>query len=121
MTDDGGLLAAHIARALVEHRKWCRSRGYGFPPVLAAVLDAVLATNGQDRPMFGELSEVAKTGAVPTPLLLDDRESALLLGVSERTVRRLRSDKTLPTIPVGGRRLTRRSDIERYIADGGDA
>lgn len=39
-----------------------------------------------------------------------------LLGVSERTVRRLIASKELPSAKVGGARLVARADLERLLS-----
>jgi excisionase family DNA binding protein len=108
------------------HRRWCRSRGIAFPPTLDTILAALSATvgqqrpaNGQDRPEFGELPDLVETNPVPTPLLLDDRAAAQRLGVSARTVRRLRANEALPSILVGKRRLIRLIDVEEFVQNGG--
>ena len=44
------------------------------------------------------------------------REIARLLGVSERTVRRLISDGTFPSVKVGGARLVAKADLERVLS-----
>ena len=119
MIGDYELIVAHIVRALLEHRKWCRSRGHRFPAALESVLNVLVASSGQDRPMFGELPESVDAGAVPTPLLLDDAAAAQRLSVSARTVRRLRADGALPTVVTGKRRLIRLTDLEAFVANGG--
>ena len=119
MTGDYELIAAHIVRALLEHRKWCRSRGHRFPPLLDAVLDALAATTGPERPAFGEMPDLVDSGPVPAPLLLNDIAAAKQLGVSARTVRRLRADGALPTVVARRRRLIRLTDLQTFVANGG--
>ena len=58
------------------------------------------------------------------------RQVAELLGVSERTVRRLIADGTLPSVRIGGARLVAEAALERLLtpatevseeAEGGEA
>jgi excisionase family DNA binding protein len=119
-------LVAHLTRALITHKSWCRSRGIAFPALLDTFLAALIAIvgqqrpiNGQDRPKFGELPNLAENDLVPTPLLLDDRAAAQRLGVSARTVRRLRANGALPSVRAGKRRLIRVTDVEAFVQNGG--
>jgi excisionase family DNA binding protein len=43
------------------------------------------------------------------------REIAERLGLSERTIRRLIADRTLPSIKIGGARLVAEADLERAL------
>jgi excisionase family DNA binding protein len=114
-------------RALVTHRRWCRSHGIPFPPVLDALLAALTALvgqrrplNGQDRPKFGDLPDPVETDLVPiAPLLLNDAAAGRLLGRSARTVRRLRARGALPSVVAGKRRLIRLTDVETFVRNGG--
>lgn len=41
---------------------------------------------------------------------------AQLLGISERTVRRLIASKDLPSVKIGGARLVAKADLERLLS-----
>jgi excisionase family DNA binding protein len=56
----------------------------------------------------------------PRDRLISDRQAADLLGVSPTSVKRMRRDRTLTTVPVRGRALIRESEVLAYIADGGE-
>jgi excisionase family DNA binding protein len=43
------------------------------------------------------------------------REIAERLGLSERTIRRLIADRTLPSVKIGGARLVAEADLERAL------
>jgi len=49
-------------------------------------------------------------------LCLSVAETAALIGVSPRQIYNLARDAGLPTIRLGGRRLIRRADLERWLA-----
>lgn len=115
------LIVPHLVYALDVHRKWCRSRGVRSPPALDALLVALAASAGQERPGVDAVPSSVEAGAVPTPLLLDDRAAAERLGVSARTVRRLRAGGALPSILVGKQRRIRVTDLEAFAANGGTA
>lgn len=51
--------------------------------------------------------------------LLDVNETAEMLRISGRYVRELLKRETLPAVHIGRRVLVRRSDVERFIANGG--
>jgi excisionase family DNA binding protein len=108
----------HVTRALIEHRRWCRRSGVRMPEALESILDALAAGNGPQRPVSGDRADLVEPDPV-SPLLLDDPAVALRLGISERSVRRLRSRGALPSVMVGRRRLMRLSDIENFVENGG--
>jgi excisionase family DNA binding protein len=115
------LLTSHVTRALVMHRRWCRSRGHRFPRVLDVILGALTATTGPEWPPFAETLDSAESNHVPpSPLLLTDSDAAWQLGVSARTVRRLRTEGTLPVVLVGRRRFVRPEDLAAFVANGGE-
>jgi excisionase family DNA binding protein len=43
------------------------------------------------------------------------REIAERLGLSERTIRRLIADRTLPSVKIGGARLVAEADLKRAL------
>lgn len=52
---------------------------------------------------------------VGPPLLLRLRDAAEVLGISERSLRRLIERRELPTVMVGGCRRVKTSDLQRYV------
>lgn len=126
LTNDEQQLVPHLVRALVTHRRWCRSRGIAFPATLDTILAALTAIvgqqrpfAGQERPQFGELPDLVETDLVPiAPMLLDDAAAGRLLNRSARTVRRLRASGALPSVLAGKRRLIRVTDIEAFVQNG---
>lgn len=105
-----GRLADHLARAVAEHLKWCRRAGVPAPAELATLLAALSAHSGQERPNVAPGDPQAVNGA----------SAARLLGVSERTVRRMRADGRLPSVRVGRRVLVPLAGVRRLL-DGQDA
>ena len=51
----------------------------------------------------------------PTPLLVDRREAARLLGISASSVDNLRNAGELPSLKIGARRLYDVADLHRFI------
>ncbi len=52
-----------------------------------------------------------------TPLLLDEREAARLLGVAPRTLWSLADSGELPCVRIGRRKLYSRDTLRRFIAE----
>ncbi len=103
----------HLARALHEHRRWCRANGQELPAGLAQL--ALLADrNGQTRP--DRSSGGLLTNAAPVAIAYTYAEAGAVLSVSERTIRRLVEEGRLRAITVAGERSRRihRSDLEAY-------
>lgn len=89
----------HLARAIAEHLGWCRRNAIAAPPELSALLDTLTARSGQERPN--------SPGDEPLGdgVCVNYETAARMLGVSERTVRRMVADGKLTVLPVGRRRL----------------
>ena len=51
----------------------------------------------------------------PTPLLVDRREAARLLGVSPGTIDNLRTRGELPSVKIAARRLFDVADLRRFV------
>jgi excisionase family DNA binding protein len=60
----------------------------------------------------GDMSATAN----PAPLLYGIRETAQVLSISDRLVRRWIASGELPSVRLGGRRLVRHDDLEEFIA-----
>jgi excisionase family DNA binding protein len=57
--------------------------------------------------------------ALPSPLLVDSREAARLLGISERTLWELAKNGSIPFLRVNKRlKRFRIKDVENYVARG---
>lgn len=53
----------------------------------------------------------------PSPLVVNGRTAACMLGIGERTLARMVSDGSIPSVKLGGRRLFRVAALEEYLAD----
>lgn len=110
--------AARLAAALNTERRRVLAAGHQWPvelDLLATIAaravrgGQVAARGGQSGPDLAPPSEHG---------LVSLRGTAQLLGVSDRTLRRLRADGSIPTVKVAGRRpMVRRSAIETYIKE----
>ncbi len=110
------LLARHVAYALRSHRLFLRSEHLPLPGGFVELERSVknMASGGQDRPNERAEDEPVDTAPMRTPLLLKHDEAGHLLGVSERTVRRLVAEGQLPAVPVGGAARVHRADVEAF-------
>jgi excisionase family DNA binding protein len=110
--------AARLASALNAERRRVMAAGHRWPLELD-----LLATIALRSVRSGHVAvRSGQTDAEPVPVSDDDLVSlhgtARMLGVSERTLRRLRSDGSIPTVAIAGRRpMVRRSAIAAYIAE----
>lgn len=110
---------AHLARALFEHRRRCRINAVRVPPLLVQLASQLEAsaqyavTGGQERTR--DAADTMLPQAEPVIAFTTD-ETARLLSVSPRTVRRMTTDGRLPAIEVGGVRRIHRDDIEKYVS-----
>lgn len=108
--------SARLAAALNAERRRVLAAGARWPVELdlltaiaarSARSGQVVVRSGQPAP---ELDPVTEDGLVSL------HGTAQRLGVSERTLRRLRADGSIPTVQIAGRRRgVRRSAIEAYI------
>jgi excisionase family DNA binding protein len=57
----------------------------------------------------------SSTAPRPSPLLVDRREAARLLGVSPGTIDNLRASGELPSVKLFARRLFDVADLRRYV------
>ena len=111
---DAGV-AAHLALALRLLRAECRRNYWKEPAPLGALLQALeRLIEAQEGSSLATLDELADSARV-TKLLLSLADTATALGVSLSTTKRLVRDGELPTVEVAGRRLVRRTDLERYV------
>ena len=105
---------AHLARALDEHRRWCRANGRTMPATLVqlAALLTTTAPNGQARTTQRDEDDLPDTE--PMTLAYTFSEAGDLLGISERTVRRLVAAGELQSITVGSLPRIHREDLSDY-------
>ena len=106
-----GAPAAHLLRALENHARWCRANGVTVPLELDA-LAAAAARSGQERPVRDGLDDLGD--GLLVPFAYTYHGAGVLLGVSERTVRRLVSTGELCAMEVGGSRRIHRDDLDDY-------
>lgn len=98
-----------MARLLAAHATRCRTNGVTLPADLA--LAFVEAMSGQER------TEVAAGGVAADARCMIFAEVAEVLGVSERTVRRLARSGQLLTVDIGSSPRVRVTDLVAYVAD----
>ena len=112
--DLAGRTGAHLARALDAHRLWCRANGHSMPADLVQLvaLLSMMASNGQSRTTSSAVDDLADTA--PVVIAYTFAEAGTLLGVSERTVRRLVAAGELRSISVASAPRIHREDLEYY-------
>jgi excisionase family DNA binding protein len=101
----------HLLAAVTAHVRRLQRDGRSVPAGLAMLL---VAPDGQGRTPVGEIAESADGGGM-TPLALDYRSAGAVLGVSERTTRRLVRAGELPSVNVGGCPRVRMADLVAYV------
>lgn len=101
-----------LAVALGAHLRQRRSNGRHVPVDLAALLDALVAYSGQERPKLGDLAAAAD------PQLMSYQDAAQQLGVSARSVRRMVASGRLASVAAGRRRLIPAAEVARFVEDG---
>ena len=102
---------AHLARAVDDHRRWCRVNGFDVPAPLHQLSVTLAARDGQARPQVAEPLPLAESG----PVALTYAAAAALLSVSPRTIRRIVGAGQLPTIDIAGCKRITRTAIEQYL------
>lgn len=109
-------LAAELNQALDIYGRWRRTNG--LPPAkrLTQLAESWsgLVRAGQDRPDHQPQRDDVDNGLVPS-VLVNESETARLLGVSERTVRRRAAAGELVAVRIGAAKRYRKADIEAYI------
>ncbi|MEX2659709.1 MAG: helix-turn-helix domain-containing protein [Acidimicrobiales bacterium] len=106
---------ARLASALNAERRRVAAVGGRWPVELDLLTTiAVRAVRG-GRVAVRDGQPPVAPGAGREDELVNLRGAAIALGVSERTLRRLRADGSLPTVAVAGRRFVRRSAIVAFI------
>ncbi len=110
-------VAGHVTIALQEHRKWARRAGLALPEELPEIERAlaIRARRGQDGTPLEDLWSVRHAQTM-TPRLLTYAATATVLGVGERTVKRLVAAGDLTPVRIGGSSRVRVEDVDDYIA-----
>lgn len=106
---DAEVRLRNVARLLGAHATRCRINGVTLPADLALAL--AVAIGGQER------TEVASGGVAADARCMTFVETAGVLAVSERTVRRLARSGQLLTVDIGSSPRVRVTDLVAYVAD----
>jgi excisionase family DNA binding protein len=106
-------VARHLGAALRLYVRELRRDGVPVPMALSEL--AIAASSGQARPT---LDGPADAGDHPgmDPFAVDFRAAGDLLGVSDRSVRRLVRAGELTAVPIGGCKRIRVADLKNYLA-----
>jgi len=110
-------VAGHVTIALQQHRKWARTAGLAVPDELDHLERAlaIRARRGQTGTPVEDLWSVRHAQTM-TPRLLTYAATATVLGVGERTVKRLVAAGDLTPVRIGGSSRVRVEDVDDYIA-----
>lgn len=107
-------IGRHVAAAVRVHIRELRREGLPVPAALAD-LAAICASGGLARPnMDGPTGAGDHPGM--DPFAVDYRSAGDLLGVSDRSVRRLVRAGELTAVPIGGCKRIRVADLQNYLA-----
>lgn len=109
-------VAGHVCIALQQHRKWARTAGLAVPDELDQLERALAnrARRGQAGTPLEDLWTV-RHSEVMAPRLLTYAATAQVLGVGERTVKRLVQSCDLTPVRIGGSARIRVEELEDYI------
>ncbi len=105
-------VAAHLARALEQHRRWCQANGHAIPPDLLTL--ARIVCGGQER--SSSQPDLPPVHDAPVPLAVDAAEAARLLGVSPSTLGRLVRAGRIRSVPIGRSRRFPVDELRRFLA-----
>jgi len=110
-------VAGHVCIAIQQHRKWARTSGLAAPDELDEIERALAtrARRGQDGTPLEDLWSVRHAQTM-TPRLLTYAATATVLGVGERTVKRLVAAGDLTPVRIGGSSRVRVEQLDDYIA-----
>jgi excisionase family DNA binding protein len=109
-------VAGHLALALQGHRDWARVRRLALPKELDEIERAlaIRARRGQVGTPLENPAEPLEAEPV-SPRLVTYADTAALLHVGERTVKRLVAAGALRPLRIGGAARLRLTDIDAYI------
>ena len=109
------LTAAHLARALDNHRDWCRANGYDWPDTLATFRLMVQRTTGDQERTCDAAADVLAEHVRMGPLLHSYDDAATMLAVTPRQVRRLVAEGRLPYVEIAPRvRRINAADLDAF-------
>ncbi len=110
-------VAGHVCIALQQHRKWARTACLAVPDELDELERAlaIRARRGQEGTPLEDLWSVRHAQTM-SPRLLDYAAAATVLGVSERTVKRLVAAGALTPVRVLGAARLRVDQVDDYLA-----
>ncbi len=109
-------LAGHLCLAVHQHRTWARTACLAVPDELDQIERAlaIRARRGQAGTPVEDLWEVRHAEQV-SPKLLSYAAAGQVLGVSERTVKRLVATGDLSPVKVGGSARIRVEQVDDYL------
>ncbi len=109
-------LAGHLTVAVQQHRSWARRAGLALPDELDELERALAnrARRGQTGTPVEDLWQVRHAEQV-SPKLLSYAATAAVLGVAERTVKRLVAAGDLTPVRIGGSSRVRVEQVDDYI------
>ena len=108
---------AFVAHAIVRHAAVRQRDGLPVPSLAVALAKwcADQARSGEDRQPLA-IADIGVDVGVMDQLLLTDRDAAVLLRVSARTVRAMIADGRLSAVKIGGATRIRRSDLDVFVS-----
>ncbi len=111
-------LLAFVAAAIAGHARTRQRNGLPVPPLALTVARwaADTARSGTTRQPLARPTETGDRVGMERPLLLTIPGAAVLLSVSERTVRNMIADGRLTPVKIGGATRIRRADVVALVA-----
>lgn len=111
-----GDLAGHLAVAIQRHREVLDRLGYASPPELPELQDVLvtIARGGPGRPQTAAVVNGATVRGVDHDWLTPD-ETAVVSGLSPRTIRRRIADGSLQSSKIGRSRRVSRTDLDEFM------
>lgn len=111
-------LLAFVANAIAGHARTRQRNGLPVPPLALTVARwaADTARSGTTRQPLARPTETGDRVGMERPLLLTIPGAAVLLSVSERTVRNMITDGRLTAVKIGGATRIRRGDVDALVA-----
>ncbi len=111
-------LLAFAANAFASAARTRQRNGLPVPPLALTIARwcADTARSGTARQPLADLTEAGDRGPMERPLLLTIPAAAVLLSVSERTIRNMCADGRLTPVKIGGATRIRRGDVDALVA-----
>ncbi len=109
-------VAGHVTIAIQQHRAWARRAGLALPEELPEIERAlaIRARRGQTGTPVEDLWQVRHAEQV-SPKLLSYAATATVLGISERSVKRIIATGDLRPVKIGGSSRIRVEDVDGFI------